>query len=695
MPAAGLTLLTAASDTTLNKPMTYNTSTKEWNYGYWFGSGGGSGWGLTGNAGTTAGTNFVGTTDNVDLVFKRNSVESGRFSASGNLNLGLTGTTLGSLGLSGNTSGLITVKGQAAAGTYNFNLPTTAGTSGYLLTSAGGGASPMTWVAPSSLYPTWQQTLTAGSTLTGNNTVAMGGNDFTFSDAGTLIANTSEGSEIKLEGTFARLIGHGATDRLSELVVSEDELSIKPGLGNLNIDTLTSAVGTKALRYNPTTGLVSYADTTAGGGGSMVYPAAGIAVSTGAAWAASITDNSANWNTAYSQTRQWDGGSTGLVAATGRTSLGGTTIGQNLFTLTNPGTISFARFNADNSVTARSAADYKTDLSLNNVDNTSDASKNSAAVALTNKDLTSGTNTFPTFNQNTTGSAATLTTTRTIWGQNFNGSANVTGDLTLGANNLTMTGSLASTGSRVTKGWFTDIESTNMPTVGGTSLSSTFSPIAGSASITTVGTIGTGTWQGTTINHAYLGTGGGGSSKFLREDNTWQTIAGGGDALVANPLSQFAATTSSQLRGVISDENGTGVALFNAATSPDFTTSITIGSVAVPTISSTHTLTNKRITARTGTATSSATPTINTDNVDFYSLTAQAANITSFTTNLSGTPALADKLWIAITDDGTPRTIAWGASFSGSLLPATTVASTQLNVLLAWNGTTWYCMYAQ
>jgi len=46
------------------------------------------------------------------------------------------------------------------------------------------------------------------------------------------------------------------------------------------------------------------------------------------------------------------------------------------------------------------------------------------------------------------------------------------GDIALGANNLTMTGSIASTGSRVTKGWFTDIESTNMITIGGTSLSS-------------------------------------------------------------------------------------------------------------------------------------------------------------------------------------------------------------------------------
>lgn len=42
--------------------------------------------------------------------------------------------------------------------------------------------------------------------------------------------------------------------------------------------------------------------------------------------------------------------------------------------------------------------------------------------------------------------------------------------LALGANNLTMSGSLATTGARVTKGWFTDIESTNMPTVGGTAL---------------------------------------------------------------------------------------------------------------------------------------------------------------------------------------------------------------------------------
>lgn len=68
----------------------------------------------------------------------------------------------------------------------------------------------------------------------------------------------------------------------------------------------------------------------------------------------------------------------------------------------------------------------KGDVGLGNVDNTSDATKNAAAVALTNKDLTSGTNTFPTLNQNTTGSAAKLTTARTIDGQSFDGTANIT-----------------------------------------------------------------------------------------------------------------------------------------------------------------------------------------------------------------------------------------------------------------------------
>lgn len=73
-----------------------------------------------------------------------------------------------------------------------------------------------------------------------------------------------------------------------------------------------------------------------------------------------------------------------------------------------------------------------------------------------------------------------------------------------------------------------------------------------------------------------LSTGEAGGTKFLREDGdgtcSWQSIPGGGDALTANPLSQFAATTSAQLAGVISDETGTGALVF--ATSPTLVTPV-------------------------------------------------------------------------------------------------------------------------
>lgn len=46
-----------------------------------------------------------------------------------------------------------------------------------------------------------------------------------------------------------------------------------------------------------------------------------------------------------------------------------------------------------------------------------------------------------------------------------------------------------------------------------------------------------------TLPHGNLGTDGGGSTKFLREDSTWQAIPGGGDALTASSLDQFADVT--------------------------------------------------------------------------------------------------------------------------------------------------------
>jgi len=72
------------------------------------------------------------------------------------------------------------------------------------------------------------------------------------------------------------------------------------------------------------------------------------------------TNNSTNWNTAYTDRLKWDGGATGLTASTGRTSLGATTVGGNLFTLTDPSAVTFVRLNADNTVSALSASDFRT-----------------------------------------------------------------------------------------------------------------------------------------------------------------------------------------------------------------------------------------------------------------------------------------------------------------------------------------------
>src|SRR3990167_5924993 len=69
------------------------------------------------------------------------------------------------------------------------------------------------------------------------------------------------------------------------------------------------------------------------------------------------------------------------------------------------------------------------------------------------------------------------------------------------------------------------------------------------------------------------------AGQFLRKtgattfENSTPAEAGLGDALTTNPLSQFAATTSLQLLGVISDETGSGSLVFGTA--PTFATSIT------------------------------------------------------------------------------------------------------------------------
>jgi hypothetical protein len=58
------------------------------------------------------------------------------------------------------------------------------------------------------------------------------------------------------------------------------------------------------------------------------------------------------------------GGSGGTTASAARTNFGATTLGGNLFTITNPSAVTFPRFNADNTVSALDAAAFRTAIGV-------------------------------------------------------------------------------------------------------------------------------------------------------------------------------------------------------------------------------------------------------------------------------------------------------------------------------------------
>lgn len=225
---------------------------------------------------------------------------------------------------------------------------------------------------------------------------------------------------------------------------------------------------------------------------------------------------------------------------------------------------------------------------------------------------------FPMLNQSTSGNAATATAlnARTIGGVSFDGTANITvvsatggfavsgGDLSLGANNITITGSIGSTGSRSTKGWFTDLQVTNA--IAGS--------ITGSApTLTTARAIYGNNFDGSAtlaqvIASTFGGTGNGftkfsgpataertftlpNASGVILTDNAVVTIAqggtGAGTAAGAATALGVGTGDSPQFTGVnIGHATDTTISRSAAGV-------IAVEGVVVPTTSSTNTLTNK------------------------------------------------------------------------------------------------------
>jgi len=184
----------------------YNIGTKWWLLG-------GTGWAITGNAGTTPATNFMGTTDDQDVVFKRNNTLGGL------LNLSLYNTSWG-----------VNAFNTTATGNYNSafgNQALKSNTTGTNNTAIG--------------Y------LALALNATGTNNIALGANALKSNRAtgnsavgsGTLQANTN--------GTYNTAVGYLA---LSTNTTGTDNTAMGANALKSNTTTGITAVGSGALQAN-------------------------------------------------------------------------------------------------------------------------------------------------------------------------------------------------------------------------------------------------------------------------------------------------------------------------------------------------------------------------------------------------------------------------------------------------------------
>lgn len=142
-------------------------------------------------------------------------------------------------------------------------------------------------------------------------------------------------------------------------------------------------------------------------------------------------------------------------------------------------------------------------------------------------------------------------------------------------------------------------------------------------------------------------------------------------------LTKRASISNAGILNVGVSGSSTGSITFNGATSTGITVQgQSIGSSSVLTLpTGTGNIQAKRVLALSA---NSATPAINTNIYNIVHITAQTAAITSFTTNLTGTPNDGDSLQISVTGT-TSISITWGASFEGSNIVALSTSTSGTN----------------
>ena len=190
------------------------------------------------------------------------------------------------------------------------------------------------------------------------------------------------------------------------------------------------------------------------------------------------------------------------------------------------------------------------------------------------------------------GTVSSVGGTGTVNGLTLTGTVTSTGNLTLGgtlsvnlASDVTGTLPVANGGTGLTSISTLLNSNTTASDVGLGSVENTaLSTWAGTSSITTLGTIATGTWNGTAIDGAYVdieateikSTGELGGTKFLREDGdgtcSWQTVSGGGSGTVTSitPAADTGSGSAITSSGTLTSTGGDGVATSVSGTTTTF-----------------------------------------------------------------------------------------------------------------------------
>lgn len=468
---------------------------------------------------------------------------------------------------------------------------TTAGNAGQVLTSAGGAGAPYWTDAAAGTVTSVDLTAGTGISVSGGPITTFGAITVTNTAPDQVVSLTA-GSNITVTGTYPNFT-----------------IAATGGGGS---GTVTS-VGLAA----PTGFTVSNSPVTTSGTLTLAF-SAGYSLPT--------TASQTNWDTAYSERQQWDGGSTNLVAATGRTSLGATTVGGNLFTLANPSAITFLRVNADNTVSALSAATFRTAIGAGTGDGTVTSVGGTGTV---NGITLTGTVT----------SSGSLTLGGTLSGVSL--TTQVTGTLPVG-NGGTNATTAAGARTNILPSYTGNAGKVLAVNVGATDVE--WISAGGTGTVTSVS--GTGTVNGITL------TG---------------TVTSSGSLTLGGTLSGVSLTT--QVTGTLPVGNGgtgattlTGLVLGNGTSA--FTT-VTAPSGAVVGTTDTQTLTNKDIVERVVALADATSITPNADTTDIATQANTQAAGTLTVNAPTGTLVNGQKLIIRLTCTNA-QTFSFNGVFAGS-----------------------------